>query len=40
MIYEDVQRAEAPLLQKQAEEAGLVQSGEGCRETSLWPSSI
>ena len=27
------------LLQRQAEGAGLFQSGEGLRETSLWPSN-
>lgn len=34
------QRAEASLLRRQAEGAELVQQGEDCRETSVWPSNI
>jgi len=42
---EDAQRAGATLLQRQAEGAGLLQSGEekerrDCKENSSWPSSI
>ncbi|GAB0204937.1 hypothetical protein GRJ2_002959300 [Grus japonensis] len=35
--HEDVQRVGAPLLSGQAERAGVVQPGEGSRETLLWP---